>query len=116
MTHIFYILLFIPLILEFMSIYQPSEVLERNLEMKRLSRNKIDFELWSSEFKGYTVLGVFYWILAFVGLFTFQWYLFLALIALSFIPKKNRVLVLFDGIVSSGLLLLIILNKYHHLL
>lgn len=116
MTHIFYMLLFIPLLLEFVVISDPKETLARNLEMKRLNKEGVLLQDWPDELAGYVVIGVFYWILAFAGLLTFQWYLFVALIAISLIPKRNETMVVLDGILSAGLILLIILNKYHNLI
>jgi len=54
-----------------------------------------------------------YIIWSFVGLLTFQWPLFLMLIFISLIPKRNIIIRWIDGVITFMLLLFILLNAYH---
>ena len=67
-------------------------------------------------------LGMIYMFLSFVGLFTSQWPFFLALFILTCImlvlkpiDRKLYWLITLDGVISIGLILMIVLNKYHNI-
>lgn len=62
----------------------------------------------------YTCACLYYWTISFIGLLSFQWYLFLLIIIMGLIPKgKNIWIRKFDSIASVIILLFIVLNKYH---
>lgn len=61
------------------------------------------------------MIGAFcYTVWAITGLFSSQWFLFLALILTSMIPKKENIIALkIDALVSVFLVIAIIINKFH---
>lgn len=116
MEHIFYLLLILPFLLEVESIINPSGRLKlRNLS-KKLKKEEVKFDDWPSELKATSYLALIYFTLVFVGLFTFQWYIFLIILALSFIPKANKLLIVIDGVITLSLLVFALINKYHGIL
>jgi hypothetical protein len=60
-----------------------------------------------------SLFNMFYFIYVFVGIFTSQWWLFLTIIAMSFIPKKKPLARKIDAIVTMAILLFILINKYY---
>lgn len=69
----------------------------------------------SKGFKIYLCFQLFYWAVCMLGLFTFQWYLFLFIIFLSFFPFKSKYVLVkkIDSLFHALLLGFIIINKYH---
>ena len=60
------------------------------------------------------VVGTFhllYFIWNIIGLFTFQWPMFLLLFLLGLIPKRSETYMIFDAVFTVALLLFIIINK-----
>lgn len=62
----------------------------------------------------YIFANLFYWAISFIGLLSFQWYLFLLIIIMGFIPKGKYIWIRkADSLVTIAILLFIVLNKYH---
>ena len=118
MIHIFYFFGLIALLYEILVIFNTAKILDYSeTVIKDKSKNMTGTQ-------AFFILCLFLYIIwAFVGLLSFNWILFLALILLSVIGTiitkitKNRIVKIiyrkFDGILSACILLFIILNKYH---
>lgn len=110
MTTIFYFLVVICLVFEIVCLFGAKRV---HAGVKKY-RGVTELDKMSSLCATFILFHWFYTLLCFVGLMSSQWVCFLALIALSFIPKYRwyawRIT---DGILSIAILVFIILNKYH---
>lgn len=56
-------------------------------------------------------LNLLYALLGITGLFTVNWFLFIILVIMGFIPEKTVTGIRIDGIISFIIIILIILNK-----
>jgi hypothetical protein len=116
MTHIFYIGLIIFIIYEVYSFLNEEKINTRLTEYKDLSKdvNK-EYFLWKNG--GFLIklslFNMFYFIYVFVGIFSSQWLLFLAILLLSLIPKKTVAVRRIDSVLTIIILLFILINKYH---
>ncbi len=116
MTHIFYIGLIIFIIYEVYSFLNAEKINTRQTEYKDLSKdvNK-EYFLWKNG--GFLIklslFNMFYFIYVFVGIFSSQWLLFLAILLLSLIPKKTVAVRRIDSVLTIIILLFILINKYH---
>lgn len=116
MTHIFYIGLIIFIIYEVYSFLNAEKINTRQIEYKDLPKdvNK-EYFLWKNG--GFLIklslFNMFYFIYVFVGIFSSQWLLFLAILLLSLIPKKIVAVRRIDSVLSIIILLFILINKYH---
>lgn len=81
--------------------------------MNRLKDDKVKLSNKSKTEQNVADLMCFYAVWMLVGLFTSQYILFLFLLAISFIPKKYRIIRFVDAVISFLIILFIILNKYH---
>ena len=61
----------------------------------------------------YIFLTMMYFMWLFIGLFTFQWVIYLFIIMLSFLPKRHFTIVWADSLVTLVILLFTIINAYH---
>ncbi len=62
----------------------------------------------------YTLASFYYWIILFIGLLSFQWYFFLLIIIMGFIPKGKYIWIRrVDSLITISILLFIVLNKFH---
>ena len=110
MTFIFYLLLIIPLIVELMMITSTKRMFDFISRFKTVSKSKESFTINQKIFALFQVLYMF---LTSIGLFSSQRLMFIILIMISLIPKKNMYVLFLDGCFSFLLILFIILNKYH---
>lgn len=116
MTHIFYIGLIIFIIYEVYSFLNAEKINTRQIEYKDLPKdvNK-EYFLWKNG--GFLIklslFNMFYFIYVFVGIFSSQWLLFLAILLLSLIPKKIVAVRRIDSVLTIIILLFILINKYH---
>ena len=116
MTHIFYIGLIIFIIYEVYSFLNAEKINTRQTEYKDLPKdvNK-EYFLWKNG--GFLIklslFNMFYFIYVFVGIFSSQWLLFLAILLLSLIPKKTVAVRRIDSVLTIIILLFILINKYH---
>lgn len=114
MTHIFYLLLFIFIYYEISVIGNAERIVKKQEEYKSLPKDdKLEYLSKNFSLVAYSAFNVFYLLYVFVGLFTSQWWLFLTIIAMSFIPKKKPLARKIDAIVTMAILLFILINKYH---
>jgi hypothetical protein len=113
MKHIFYILTIFPILWEFICITDIKRFWDNRCKMVELKKQKANFDLYSTNQKALTICMIGYFIWNFVGLLTFQWPVFLALLLLGFIPKPWIWLEWIDGFISIFVLLFIVLNAYH---
>lgn len=111
MKHIFYFLTLFPILWEMINLYNPRKVHNFISSYKSIKGKSI--EDYTLNQKSFTYFNVGYLIWTFIGLFSFQWVLFIFLFALGLIPKKIIVLRWIDGLVSFLILVFIILNAYH---
>lgn len=111
MKHIFYFIGLIYILWEILSLSSPRFLSNKRKEIKKILDNKSDLSLMQSIYLIFFV--ILYWIWLLVGLITFQWWLFCLILVLGFMPKKHYVLVFFDALITSILLLFGILNTYH---
>lgn len=99
MTFIFYALF---LIIAFLTEDYNKDIRDKNLSKEEKNKDNI-----------YVGLNSLYCILAFIGVFSSQWILFLLLIAISFFPKINKYWIFIDMILSLAIAFFIIINRYH---
>jgi hypothetical protein len=113
MKHIFYILAICPIMWELTCISNPKRVAKFRDGFKKLKKENIDFDKYSSTQKLFGILMIGYIIWNFIGFLTFQWTVFLGLFLLGLIPKPWTWLRWIDSIISFAILLFIIINAYH---
>lgn len=109
MKHLFYFIAILPLLWEMINLLNVKRAHNFHKRMKL----KKGFESFTSPEKSLSFLSLGYLIWIFIGLFSFQWIVFLAIIMLSLIPKKLIVIRWIDSLISFILLLFILLNAYH---
>lgn len=109
MKHVFYFIGLLPLMYEMSVIVNPKSYFAFKEGVKACG----NFENLNSNQKVFTILSFGYLIWAFTGLFSFNWFLFLCLIAFSFIPKKYIFVMWLDSVLSFIILITILLNAYH---
>lgn len=107
MTTVFYILVALCLMFEVLNLLKVKKTAEA---VKRYKGKKA--EECSSTFIAWCVCNWIYLIICFVGLMSTQWIGFLALIILSFIPKRWIAWRITDCILGILILAFVILNKY----
>ena len=114
MTHIFYLLLFIFIYYEIWVIGNAKRLSEKIKEYKSIpEEGQTEYISKNSHLLTWALFNVFYFFYVFIGMFTSQWWLFLTIIAMGFIPKKKPLARKIDAIVAMAILLFILINKYH---
>lgn len=83
---------------------------EESEEYKQLKEELEDSAL--TKWGLFQLFELFYFIVLVVGLLSSQWVGFIAILILSFIPKRTVTFRKFDGVLSMLILLFILLNKY----
>lgn len=96
------------------------EIGKRIVEHKKIETNQMTTEQKNFVVKGclFVLFHILYLLWAFLGLFTFQWPIFLFMFILGFIGtikylKDNETWNSIDGVISIFLLLFVVLNTYH---
>ena len=111
MTSIFYSLGIPAILYEISVIQDPYTLIGFDKRLDEKIKNKEELNKVESNFL-FLQMGYLVWLI--VGLFTFQWYLFLVILILSLLLKKDSIKLLrLDAIISLILLILITINKYH---
>lgn len=109
MGYIFYPFAILAILYEITCVFNPGKIISAKKDVKS--------KKWDEMKDNYQVLSVLmplYCLWTMVGLFTSQWLLFLVIIGLSLIPKKDIKLFIFiDAVLSLFLLLFIVINKFH---
>lgn len=115
MTHVFYIIAALFLIMELLVLVNIKTVHSGMKRFNKLRKEKknIKFDNLSSNMVAYQIVNFIYLIYVVVGLMSSQWLLFAALIILSFVPKRWILWRYMDKFLSIAILVFIILNKYH---
>ena len=115
MTHVFYIIAALFLLVELLILVNIKTVHSgvKRLYKLRKEKNKVELEDLSPGMIAYQIVGIIYLIYAVIGLMSSQWIMFAVLILLSFVPKKWIVWRYIDSFLSIAILAFIILNKYH---
>lgn len=108
MKHIFYFITIFPLIWEMSTVLN---IKKYHKFYKSFKGKKFDNYNGNQKAVGILTLGYILW--SFIGLFTFQWMVFVVFILMSFIPKKFIILRWIDAFLSVLILLFIIINAYH---
>ncbi len=120
MKHIFYFFAILAIMWEIMNIFQPARLIKLG---KRMQGLKFDNATLGEKTVSWLMFLYMAWTL--VGLFTFQWPVFLFYLAWSVIMAGLReitgrnanlgtlILQVFDGIVSLGIMMFILINAYH---
>jgi len=120
MKHIFYFFAILAIMWEIMNIFQPARLIKLG---KRMQGLKFDNATLGEKTVSWLMFLYMAWTL--VGLFTFQWPVFLFYLAWSVITAGLReitgrnanlgtlILQVFDGIVSLGIMMFILINAYH---
>lgn len=108
MTNLFYFLIFFAIAFEGMSLSSPKRV--HAFSNKAV---KVKYPEMTSTQKSFLWCQLCYTTWCFIGLFTFQWPIFLVIIITSFIPKKHWILRMIDAGITLCLLFFILINKYH---
>lgn len=112
LPHIFYLLLLIPLLYEFLMLVDTKEGLRiwnNGINNKNTEDNQV--------YKFMSNLMIIYTVLCFIGLFSSSWLLFLILIIIGMVTttfkNKNYIITKIDSFICFCILLFIILNKFH---
>lgn len=107
MEIIFYIAVLSCIIIEIVQLTETKRI------VNAIYRYKEDKKM-TTNFGIYTFASLYYWAISFIGLLSFQWYLFLLIIIMGFIPKGKYIWVRrVDSLISIAILLFAVLNKYH---
>lgn len=109
MKHVFYFLGLLPLIYEMSVIANPKRYFDFKNRIKKASK----FDNMTTNQKAYSMFSLYYLLFAFIGLFSFNWFAFVVLIVISFIPKVHVAIMWIDSVISFLILLFILLNAYH---
>jgi len=109
MKYLFYLIGIFPILWEMINIFD----FEKVYNYKRKLRKIKDSDVLSSDQKLLLIFMLLYIVWMLIGLFTFNWILFLILFLSTLIPKKNKFLMLLDSVISLIILLFIILNAFH---
>jgi hypothetical protein len=112
MNEFYYFLGIAPIIWELLSLMELHKVHAFCTEYKLLNKRKEKVKMSSTQ-NSFTWLMTMYVVWAIAGLFSSQWFLFLLLLSLSFIPKNSIFIRLLDSCISFVLLLFIVLNRFH---
>ncbi len=107
MKHVFYFLTVFPIVWETMNLLFIQKTHQFAMSFKDKKANFSNTQLVFVVFQW----GYIFW--CFIGLFSFQWPIFLFLFLFSFIPKRIIYYRYFDAVVSLITLLFINLNSYH---
>jgi hypothetical protein len=108
MKHLFYFLTLFPIVWETMNLVSIKKT--HNFAMSFKDKKAADF---TSTQKAFAFCQCGYLVWRFIGLFSFQWAVFLFLFLFSLVPKKVIYYRYFDAVISLATLLFIILNSYH---
>lgn len=111
MKHVFYFLTIFPILWEVMNLVSINKTHQFALGLKAMKGKKYDE--YSSSQKSFSICMIGYIIWNFIGFFSFQWTVFLALFLFGLIPKKYIWFRWIDSLISLAVLIFIVLNAYH---
>lgn len=107
MTFIYYVIFF------FAGLYIETDAIADPKSVAKMTQHKASNPDYAIDYKFIDFCMLIYSLFSFIGLFSSQWLLFIPLIILGFIPRKWKVWVFIDALISLILIVFIILNKYH---
>jgi hypothetical protein len=107
MKHLFYFLLIIPFLIELLTFVNLKKVHAFVLTFKGAGKNLDPNQIV------FGVLQWFYLIWIFIGLFSFQWPVFLIVLILGLIKKSKMWWRAIDSFICTVLLMFVLLNAYH---
>jgi len=119
MKSIFYFTTIIPLLFEMITFCNTNETFRIKTLAKEIQGNKNwvnDPDIPSHDKNTILIMGlitIFYFAWMVIGLFTVQWYIFVLLFALSYIPKKTKWYLKIDSFITICILMFIVINAYH---
>lgn len=102
-----------PILWEGMCLSSPNKLYAFTQSIKLLGKKDVKFDEWTTDQKTVSILLLGYWVWLFIGLFTFQWPVFLLFLLLGLIPKNFLFVRLIDSAFSLILLFFILINAYH---
>jgi hypothetical protein len=108
MSTLFYYTSIIFIMAEFVTISSPKKIHQGVAEIKKRKPDTMTLNM-----KLYVFVGLFYLVWALVGLFSSQYICFVALLILSFMPKKHWIIRWVDAVLSLFILIFLILNYAH---
>lgn len=112
MIYIFYFLAAFPVLWEAKCLLETEKVYKWVLNFKSL--DKSDISKWTKSQRSFVLYMYGYYIWIFIGLFTFQWPLFLFILLMSLIPKGDYIWIRrLDALITILILIFIVLNAYH---
>lgn len=116
LTAAFYILVLFCITVEIQTLTDTERVIRASKTLKeKQAEGSLDTLVGFD--KNYMISSSFYTVIAFIGLFSTQWPVFLLMIIMGIIMsltyKNNVIARKVDSVISCALLLFIIINKYH---
>ena len=102
----------LPILWELSNLYDPSKKLKVMDDWKALKESN-GATTMPNDVKFIVILDLVYLLWTFGGLFTFQWPVFLFILLLGVIPKRNLALRRADALISLLVLIFIVINAYH---
>ena len=111
MKHIFYFLTILPIIWEIANLTNTKRVHDFAFNLRKMKGKKITEYTQKQKEIVFWMLGYIIW--NFIGLFTFQWPVFLVFFLIGLIPKRVMWFRWIDSFISLIILLFIVLNAYH---
>lgn len=108
MKHIYYLFTLLPILFEYLNL-QDTKRIHEFIERLKTTPHKEQ----TGYQKTYGVLMLGYWLWAVIGLFSFQWPVFLFMLILGAFPKKLIFVRWIDSLISIVVLIFIIVNAYH---
>jgi hypothetical protein len=113
MKHLFYFFTIFALFWEFSIIADVKKYSQFKTSFKKLIKENIKIDDWTTLQKTFSFLQLGYVLWTFVGIFTFQWPVFILFILISMIPKPYKWMMWLDAFISILILLFVLINAYH---
>lgn len=106
--YIYYFLAIFPILfeIEWIGNYNDSKTI-----YEKCKKNKMN--TWTPEMKTFYFQVLFYFIWCFIGLFTFQWYIYILLVIFIEIPKPTIFTSKLGSIIDIIIILFLIINTFH---
>ena len=112
MKTLFYLLSFIPLLSELNVFVNTNEYKKERDAWIQDSKDK-KYDEWSSQSKYMAIIHLIYMAWLLIGLLSFQWLAFVAILILTLIPKKRIWYMKIDSFLTVLIIIFIILNHFH---
>lgn len=107
LSYAFYLIGIIPILHELTTLTNLNLIFRLKKEIKlKTGQFQLDHFL-------FILVNSFYTIWVLIGLFTVNWPAFLFIVIISLIPKRNKIILWVDALISFGVLIFISLNAFH---